>query len=133
MATYIGIIHKDTGSDYGVSFPDFPGCVSVGRDLDEAARMGKEALELHIQGMIEDGWTTPDPRTLEAAQAHEFAKNALAYILVDVTTPSRRAIRVSITIPEDDLDAIDRYAKNHGMKRSTFLVESAREVIAAHE
>jgi predicted RNase H-like HicB family nuclease len=30
MAEYIALIHKDAGSDFGVSFPDFPGCVTAG-------------------------------------------------------------------------------------------------------
>ena len=55
MRHYIGIIHKDRDSDYGISFPDFPGCVSAGATLDEARTMGEEALALHVRGMIEDG------------------------------------------------------------------------------
>ena len=34
--TYIGLVHKDAGSDYGVSFPDRPGCVTAGATLEEA-------------------------------------------------------------------------------------------------
>ena len=33
---YIEIIHKDPDSDFGVSFLDFPGCITAGRTLDEA-------------------------------------------------------------------------------------------------
>jgi len=55
MAAYIGIIHKDKDSDFGVSFPDFPGCATAGIDMNEAALMAKEALALHIDGMTEDG------------------------------------------------------------------------------
>ena len=31
MSDYIGLIHKDAGSDFGVSFPDFPGVVTAGK------------------------------------------------------------------------------------------------------
>jgi len=41
---YIAIIHKDPDSDFGVSFPDFPGCITAGRTLDEAKEMAREAL-----------------------------------------------------------------------------------------
>jgi len=34
MANYLAIIHKDTKSDYGVSFPDFPGCITAGRSIN---------------------------------------------------------------------------------------------------
>ena len=33
---YIALIHKEDASDYGVSFPDLPGCVTAGATLDEA-------------------------------------------------------------------------------------------------
>ena len=41
--TYIGLVHKDAGSDYGVSFPDLPGCVTAGATLEEAREMAAEA------------------------------------------------------------------------------------------
>jgi len=59
MTSYIGLIRKDTDSDFGVDFPDFPGCISAGTTLDEARRMAQEALELHVGGMIEDGEALP--------------------------------------------------------------------------
>lgn len=129
MAAYIGIIHKDEGSDYGVSFPDFPGCITAGSDMNEAALMAKEALGGHVALMDEDGEQIPTPSTLETVQAHEFAEGALAYIVVDVPTPQRRSVKVSITVPEDDLAVIDRYAKERGMARSAFLVQAAREAM----
>src|SRR5277367_1560765 len=62
---YIAYVHKDPTSDYGVSFPDFPGCVTAGKTLEEARRMVQEALCLHIAGMIEDGDKLPAPSTLD--------------------------------------------------------------------
>lgn len=129
MAAYIGIIHKDRGSDFGVSFPDFPGCVSAGGDMNEVASLAREALDMHVRGMVEDGDHIPDPSPLDRVQAHEFARGALAYIVVEVSTAKRRAIKVSITIPEDDLANIDSYAKGHGMARSAFLVQAARDAM----
>jgi predicted RNase H-like HicB family nuclease len=40
MRQYVGLIHKEAESNYSVSFPDFPGCITAGRDLDESARDG---------------------------------------------------------------------------------------------
>ena len=48
MYDYIAIIHKEAGSDYGVSFPDFPGCVTAGKTMDEVKDMAIEALAFHI-------------------------------------------------------------------------------------
>ena len=44
--------------------PDLPGCVSTGRTVDEVKRNIAEAIDFHIQGMIEDGEPVPQPTTL---------------------------------------------------------------------
>ncbi len=62
---YIAYLHKDKGTDYGVSFPDFPGCITAGHTLEEARRMAAEALAVHIQGMVEDGMEVPEPSRLD--------------------------------------------------------------------
>jgi predicted RNase H-like HicB family nuclease len=69
MRHYTGIVHKDPTSDFGVSFPDFPGCVSAGETLAEAARLAREALVAHIELMTEVGEAIPEPMTLETALA----------------------------------------------------------------
>ena len=43
---YVSFIHRGE-SGYGVSFPDLPGCVSVGDTVDDAIRHGSEALAFH--------------------------------------------------------------------------------------
>lgn len=58
---YIAYVHKDENSDYGVSFPDFPGCITAGSTFAEARRMAAEALSLHIAGMLEDEEKIPAP------------------------------------------------------------------------
>ncbi len=62
---YIAIIHKDPNSDFGVSFPDFPGCITAGRTLDEAKDMAIEALTGHIEVMRDTGESVPDPSTFD--------------------------------------------------------------------
>jgi len=44
MGNYIGLIHKDADSHFGVSFPDFPGVITAGTTLDDARAMAEEAL-----------------------------------------------------------------------------------------
>ncbi len=128
MKHYIALIHKDAESDYGVSFPDFPGCVSAGSTLDEARLFATEALNLHIEGMIEEGESLPDPSSLEAIMTDPSNRNGVA-ILVDAPSVTPRSIRISITVPEDALEEMDAYAKAHGLTRSGFLVRSARDAI----
>lgn len=49
-AEYIGIVHGDAASGYGISFPDLPGCHSVGDDIDALRTNAAEAIELFLDG-----------------------------------------------------------------------------------
>ena len=129
MANYIAIVHKDPNSDFGVSFPDFPGCITAGRNIDEAKDMAQEALSLHIQGMIEDGDQLPVPSKLEEIMADPDFAEAAAYLVVEVPDVKPRSVRVNITVPEMTLKQIDAAAKKRGMSRSSFLVHAARNAL----
>ncbi|XHE14090.1 type II toxin-antitoxin system HicB family antitoxin [Agrobacterium deltaense] len=130
MRNYIGLIHKDADSDYGVSFPDFPGVVTAGTDLDDARRMAEEALALHVEGMIEDGDAIPEPSSLDAVMADPENKDAVA-ILVTLKAESKKSVRLNITLPEDVLKEIDAFAESKGLTRSGFLARAAKHEIAS--
>jgi len=130
MADYIALIHKDAGSDFGVSFPDFPGCITAGATLDEARAVAAEALALHVEGMLEDGETLPSPSPLAEIMAERENREAVAF-LVPLPSRAARAVRVNITLPEDVLAEIDRYAAQHGLTRSGLLAAAAKRLIAA--
>jgi predicted RNase H-like HicB family nuclease len=83
MREYIGIIHQDPKSDFGVSFPDFPGVVTAGKSLDDACAMAEEALTFHIDGIIADGGPIPEPSGLEAIIADASYTSAVAVLVVD--------------------------------------------------
>jgi predicted RNase H-like HicB family nuclease len=125
MRHYIALIHKDGGSDYGVSFPDLPGCVTAGTTLDEARSFAEEALALHLAGMGEDGDAVPEPSSLEAIMSDPENRDGVA-VLVPLKGPAPRAVRVNITLPEDVLAKIDAYAERAGMNRSGFLAYAAK-------
>jgi predicted RNase H-like HicB family nuclease len=127
MRNYIGIMHKDATSDFGVSFPDFPGCISAGSTLEEARANAEEALAFHIEGMAADGEVIPEPTTLDVAMADPDFRDGVA-ILVAAADPAR-AVRVNVTIPDDTLREIDSYVEAHGFTRSGFLVAAARRAI----
>jgi predicted RNase H-like HicB family nuclease len=129
MANYIAIVHKDSETDFGVSFPDFPGCVTAGQTVDEAKDMAQEALALHVKGLIEDGEQLPTPSKLEDIIENTDYADAVAYLVVSVPDPKPRRIRVNITVPEMTLKQIDAAAKKRGMSRSSFLVHLAQSAI----
>lgn len=125
---YAAVIHKDESSDFGVSFPDFPGCVSCGRSLEEAIELAKEALQFHIEGMVEDDSPIPEPTPLQNFAQSKAAKAALAVVLIEARLPGKSK-RVNITLEENLLGDIDRAARKRGMNRSAFLAEGARRLI----
>ena len=129
MANYIAIVHKETKSDFGVSFPDFPGCITAGKNVDDAKDMAQEALTLHIQGMLEDGEQLPVPSRLEDIISDPDYANAIAYLVVSVPDAKPRTVRVNVTVPEMTLKQIDVAAKKRGMSRSSFLVHAAQNAI----
>lgn len=129
MANYIAIVHKDPESDFGVSFPDFPGCITAGSNIDEAKDMAQDALALHIQGLLEDGEKLPVPSKLEEIMGDPDFSDAAAFLVIGVPDAKPRTIRVNITVPEMTLKQIDSAAKKRGMSRSSFLVHAAQNVI----
>ena len=131
MANYIAIVHKEAKSDFGVSFPDFPGCITAGKNIDEAKDMAQEALTLHIKGMLEDGEQLPGPSRLEDIMSDPDYANAIAYLVVSVPDAKPRTVRVNVTVPEMTLKQIDAAAKKRGMSRSSFLVHAAQNAIQA--
>jgi predicted RNase H-like HicB family nuclease len=128
---YIALIHKDSGSDFGVSFPDFPGCVSAGETLAEAAAMAREALEGHVALMIDEGEAVPEPSSMDAVMANPDNRDGTPVMvpLSSAVLQKARTVRVNITLPEDALREIDRYAEAHGYTRSGFLTQAAKRAI----
>ena len=126
MRTYIALIRKDADSDFGVEFPDFPGCVTAGASLDEALAMAREALALHIEGLTEDGAVLPAPAMLD--QIMEVADNQdTVPALVPAPATKGRAVRVNITMDENLLTRIDETVGPG--ERSAFLARAATMVL----
>lgn len=48
-------LHTDDGVKYGITVPDLPGRFSAGDTLDEAIEMAHEAIDLHCEGLAEEG------------------------------------------------------------------------------
>lgn len=70
MRHYIAYIHKEEDSDYGISFYDFPGCISAGSTMEEATFMAQDALAGHIECMAEHGEKIPKPSAIAIIKAN---------------------------------------------------------------
>lgn len=62
MTTYAVVLER-TDNNYAAYVPDLPGCVATGRTRKEVERRIREAIELHLDGMREDGEIPPRPTT----------------------------------------------------------------------
>ncbi len=117
MRQYIALIHKDGDSDFGVSFPDLPGCVTAGATLDEARDLAAEALAFHLEGLEQDGEAIPEPSSLESVMADPENRDGVAILVAVAPNAPVKTIRINITLPEDVLNAIDTYAEANGYSR----------------
>jgi predicted RNase H-like HicB family nuclease len=132
LTTYIALLRKDPDSDFGVDFPDFPGCITAGSTLEETRLMAQGALESHIECMVELGQIIPEPSPLDDIMADPENAAAIPFL---VAVPDQRGkdVQINVTIPEADLKKVDALAKKQGKSRTTILTEAARRLIAAEK
>ena len=130
MAEYIALLWKEDESDFGVSFPDFPGCVTAGSSLQEARQLAQEALQFHVEGLLEDGEDLPEPSPLDLVMEDPATREA-AVLVVPIETGKKTAVRVNVTFAADVLEQIDKYRTLRGLTRSAFLAEAALERISS--
>jgi predicted RNase H-like HicB family nuclease len=55
------IVVEDAGSNFAAYVPDLPGCVATADTQEEVTQLIREAIEFHLEGMIEDGLPIPEP------------------------------------------------------------------------
>ena len=60
---YVVILEQGPTS-YGAYVPDLPGCVAVGETHEEAMQLIREAIEMHIESLRENGEPVPEPHSL---------------------------------------------------------------------
>ena len=63
MKRYAIVIEKAL-ANYTAYVPDLPGCVATGVTVAETESMLREAIELHLEGMREDGMSIPAPMSV---------------------------------------------------------------------
>jgi predicted RNase H-like HicB family nuclease len=127
MTAYVAFVRKDPDSDYGVEFPDLPGCFSGGSTVEEARAMAAEALAGHVAILEEDGQAVPEPSSLDELLSHQDRADALM-VLIDLDPSLLRSERVNVMIPRHLLGRIDAVAGERG--RSRFFVEAAEQRLA---
>lgn len=116
-------------SDDGITveFPDLPGCVTCGDDDEEAMRMAKEAMALHLYGMEQDGDPIPTPSKIQNIQVEPNQ----AVVLIEVWMPpfrdemEQKAVKKTLTIPK----WLDDLAQEHNVNFSHILQNALKEYL----
>ena len=110
---------------YTVTFPDLPGIITEGDNIDEAVAMAKEALALHILGMERDGDIIPDPTdpVALAPQAGSFYSLIEAYLPLLRENRANRSVNKMVTLPAWLKEEADR----RGLNVSKILQQSLKE------
>lgn len=125
---YPVVLHKEAGSDYGVTVPDVPGCFSAGGTAAEALENVKEAMALHFEGLLADGDAIPLAQDIDMHLANpDFAGGVWAVVDFDVTPYLGKSARYNVTLPEGLVERIDRRVSSDPRygSRSAFLAAAA--------
>jgi len=125
------VLHTDDGTHYGVIVPDLPGCFSGGDGIDDALVSVREAIDLHLEGLLADGEQIPLSGNISQHQQNpDFAGGIWALVDVDTSRFDGKAEKINITVPRRILSRIDACAKARGTSRSGFLVQAAMREMA---
>lgn len=130
--TYVfpAVFHEE---DDGISiaFPDLPGCLPCANDMEEAFTHAKEALQLHLYGMEEDGEDIPAPsRTSDiACTAGESLAMIEAWMPPFRERMANKATNKTVTIPR----WLDTLAKKQHVNYSHLLQQALKRYLGVQE
>jgi predicted RNase H-like HicB family nuclease len=115
---------------FGVIVPDLPGCFSAGDTFDEALSKSREAILLHLEGLLDDEKPFPAPTPIEQLQKQRRFRGWIwAVVDIDGSELGDKAARINITLPHRILRAVDAHARKRGETRSGFLARAALEAM----
>jgi predicted RNase H-like HicB family nuclease len=57
------VIVEQGERSWGAYVPDFPGCIAAGESREEVLQLIREAIEFHVEGLLQQGETVPEPHS----------------------------------------------------------------------
>ena len=122
---FLVVLHTEPNrTDYGVTVPDLPGCVSAGDTLEQALANAGEAILGHLEVMVEDGKPVPEPNSMVPSLGPGQMIGAVKINLAELEA-LRETVRLNISMARRTLERIDEAAKLAGTTRSGFLTMAA--------
>ena len=61
---HYAIVVEKANSNYSAYVPDLPGCAATGATVEETERRLRDAIEVHVQGLRDDGLPVPEPSSI---------------------------------------------------------------------
>lgn len=58
------VVYEKTNTGYSAYVPDLPGCIAAAASLQATELLMREAIEMHLHAMKEDGDPIPEPTTV---------------------------------------------------------------------
>ncbi len=122
---YPAVFEAGEEKGYVVTFPDLPGCISEGVTMEDALHMAKEALELHMYGLEDDGDDIPPPSAPERLPlpAHAFVSLVEVWMPLVRDEMENRAVKKTLTIPKWLNDIAEENKVNFSQLLQTSLKE----------
>lgn len=121
---------------FGVRVPDIPGCFSGGDDYQDAIESVCEAIEAHIELLVEDGEAVPQATRVENYLTYpDYTGVIWALVDVDVTRLMGKSEKINVTLPALLIRRIDQFVAAHPEygSRSGFLARIAADKVISRE
>ena len=131
--TYFMLVHDGDGKGLWCEFPDLPGCMTDGDNLDDLMKNAADALESWIAAVCESGGTLPAASGAEVLKSKADASSEPVLFVVPVTgyLPDVPA-RINVTSTAAKIDEITAFAKKVGRTRSDLMVQATLDYIRAN-
>lgn len=128
MRNYIGVVHQDDDSAFGLHFPDVAGCFAAADHLDDLLENARAALTLHLEDQ-----PAPMARSMDQVRADPDVKrdqeDGAFLMVIPFVRFSGKSTRANITMDTGLLEAADITAKERGLTRSAFLATLVRREV----
>ena len=125
-------IFYDDADGISIEFPDLPGCLPCAHSMEEAFTNAKEALQLHLYSMEEEGEPIPEPSRVSAIKPDDANGSV---VMIEAWMPPFRekmlntSTTKTVTIPR----WLDILARKEKINYSHLLQDSLKKYLGVNE
>jgi Uncharacterized conserved protein len=133
--TYYMFVHDGGAGDGGFycEFPDLPGCMTDGDDLDDLMKNAADAMTSWLEANVERGYGMPEASNAETLKKKmDECDDPVLFIALVTGYLSDRPVRINITSTESKIAEITAFAKKVGRTRSELMVDATLEYVRAN-